>query len=301
MQKFTTAHHSTLFLFTEGDTLSNHKKIIREHFICPICRCPMEATEDGKSVKCSGDNPKNKRHSFDFSADGYLSFGATGGDSKEAVAARRAFLRSTPHYKLAAEAIYHTVKRYVPNCKLLVDAGCGEGYYTSMLADLSENTVAFDLSKFACSAGAKQARRDEKQGLLFATASVFELPLADGCADAVTNIFAPCAEEEYNRVLKDGGYLFVVGAGKNHLMGLKRVMYEDVYENGPRADLPKNMEHVECVTSHYAMNISGKENIAALFSMTPYYWRTSEADKQKLASLDSLETEIEFEINVYKK
>jgi len=55
------------------------------------------------------------------------------------------------------------------------------------------------------------------------------------------------------------------------------------------------------VISHYEMNISGKENIAALFSMTPYYWRTSEADKQKLASLDSLETEIEFEINVYKK
>jgi len=281
--------------------LNNHENIIREHFICPICRCPVEVTADGKSVKCSGDNPKNKRHSFDFSADGYLSFGATGGDSKEAVAARRSFLRSTPNYKLAAESIYHTVKHYVPECKLLVDAGCGEGYYTSMLADLSESTVGFDLSKFACSAGAKQARRDEKQGLLFATASVFELPLADGCADAVTNIFAPCAEEEYNRVLKDGGYLFVVGAGKNHLMGLKRVMYEDVYENGPRADLPKNMEHVECVISHYEMNISGKENIAALFSMTPYYWRTSEADKQKLASIESLETEIEFEINVYKK
>lgn len=281
--------------------MNNHEKIIREHFICPICRCPMEVTEDGKSVKCSGENLKNKRHSFDFSADGYLSFGATGGDSKEAVAARKAFLRSTPHYKLAAEAIRFTVKRYVPNCKLLVDAGCGEGYYTSMLADLSESTVGFDLSKFACSAGAKQARRDEKQGLLFATASVFELPIKDGCADAVTNIFAPCAEEEYKRILRDGGYLFVVGAGKEHLMGLKKAIYDDVYENGQRADLPKNMEQVDCVIAHYSMNISGKENIAALFSMTPYYWRTSEADKQKLARVESLETDIEFEINVYKK
>jgi len=281
--------------------LKNHEKIIREHFICPICRCSMAVTDDGKSVKCSGENPKNKRHSFDFSADGYLSFGVTGGDSKEAVAARRSFLRSTPNYKLAAEAIFHTVKRYVPDCKLLVDAGCGEGYYTSILADMSESTVGFDLSKFACSAGAKQAKKDGKNDLLLATASVFELPLADGCADAVTNIFAPCAEEEYNRVLKDGGYLFVVGAGKEHLMGLKKAIYDDVYENGQRADLPKNMEHIDCVISHYSMNISGRENIAALFSMTPYYWRTSEADKQKLASLESLETEIEFEINVYKK
>lgn len=281
--------------------MSNHENIIREHFICPICLCPMGMTDDGKSVKCSGDNPKNKRHSFDFSADGYLSFGATGGDSKEAVSARRLFLRSTPNYKLAAEKICSTVKRYVPNCKLLVDAGCGEGYYTSMLSDLSESTTGFDLSKFACSAGAKQAKRDGKQGLLFATASVFELPLGDNCADAVTNIFAPCAEEEYKRVLKDGGYLFVVGAGKNHLMGLKRVMYENPYENGPRADLPKNMKHEECLTVNYSINVSGKENIAALFSMTPYYWRTSEVDKQKLLSLAELETEIEFEINVYKK
>ena len=230
-----------------------------------------------------------------------MSFGATGGDSKEAVAARRMFLRSTPYYRLAAEAIRNTVKTYVPECKLRVDAGCGEGYYTSILAELSEQTVGFDLSKFACSAGAKQAKRDGQQGLLFATASVFELPLSDGCADALTNVFAPCAEEEYSRVLKNGGYLFVVGAGKNHLMGLKRAMYENLYENGPRADLPKGMERIDCVTSHYSMNIVGKENIAALFSMTPYYWRTSEADKQKLLSLTELETDIEFEINVYKK
>ena len=281
--------------------MNNHENIIRDYFICPICRCPMEMTEDRKSVKCSGENPKNKRHSFDFSADGYLSFGATGGDSKEAVAARRSFLRSTPYYKLAAETIRSTVERYVPDCKLLVDAGCGEGYYTSLLSEVSEITVGFDLSKFACSAGAKQAKRDDKQGLIFATSSVFELPIKDNCADALATIFAPCAEEEYKRILRDGGYLFVVGAGKNHLMGLKRAMYESLYENGPRADLPKNMEHVECVISNYSMNINGKENIAALFSMTPYYWRTSEADKQKLASLESLETEIEFEINVYRK
>ena len=41
----------------------------------------------------------------------------------------------------------------------------------------------------------------------YAVASVFELPVRDGCADGVLNIFAPCAEEEYCRVLKDGGVL----------------------------------------------------------------------------------------------
>ena len=140
-----------------------------------------------------------------------------------------------------------------------------------------------------------------KAGLLFATASVFELPLQDGCADAITNIFAPCAEEEYKRILKSGGYLFVVGAGREHLMGLKKAIYDDVYENGERADLPKSMEKVDCISTHYSVEIQGKENIAALFSMTPYYWRTSEGDKEKLAALESLVTDIDFEINVYRK
>lgn len=276
------------------------KDFIREILKCPVCGDKMTVTDDGKSVKCDGLNPKNKRHSFDFSSDGYLSFGVTGGDSKEAVAARRAFL-STGAYEPAALPIRDTVKRYVPDCRLLVDAGCGEGYYTSMLSEMSENTVGFDLSKFACATGAKQAKRDGKSNLLFATASVFELPLQDGCADAVTNIFAPCAEEEYKRILKPGGYLFVVGAGREHLMGLKKAIYDDVYENGQRADLPKNMEKVDCISARYSVEIRGKEKIAALFSMTPYYWRTSEGDKEKLAALESLVTDIEFEINVYKK
>lgn len=275
--------------------------IIGSIFKCPVCGCPLAVTGDGKSAKCEGVNPKNKIHSYDFSADGYLSFGVTGGDSKAAVAARRAFLRDTRSYELAAMALRDAVKRYLPECYALVDAGCGEGYYTSILSDVSEITVGFDLSKFACSAAAKQAKRDGKDNLTFATASVFELPLKDGCADAVTNIFAPCAEEEYSRVLRDGGYLFVVGAGKNHLMGLKKAIYDDVYENGERADLPKNMKHIATEVTSYETEVEGKDNIAALFSMTPYYWRTSEADREKLSSLESLKTQIEFEINIYRK
>ena len=275
--------------------------IISSLFKCPVCGGALAVTVDGKSAKCDGINAKNKIHSFDFSADGYLSFGVTGGDSKAAVAARKSFLRDTLAYERAAMAIRDAVRKFLPDCRVLVDAGCGEGYYTSMLSNVSESAVGFDLSKFACSVAARQARRDGKDNLIFATASVFELPLRDGCADAITNIFAPCAEDEYARVLRDGGYLFVVGAGKEHLMGLKKAIYDDVYENGQRADLPKNMKHIACETISYEIEIVGKENIEALFSMTPYYWRTSEADREKLAALNSLKTEIEFEINIYRK
>jgi hypothetical protein len=38
-----------------------------------------------------------------------------------------------------------------------------------------------------------------------------------------------------------------------------------------------------------------------LFSMTPYYWRTSEHDRAKLESLDTLKTTVDFDIYIYQK
>jgi hypothetical protein len=35
--------------------------------------------------------------------------------------------------------------------------------------------------------------------------------------------------------------------------------------------------------------------------MTPYYWRTSEADREKLDPLDELTTEVDFDIYLYRK
>ncbi len=276
--------------------MDNNKKVI-DVLICPVCKSDMYASDDGRSAFCRG----IKKHCFDFSSDGYLSFPqSSGGDSKAAVAARRNFL-ARDYYLPAVTAVCEIVKKYVPNNAILIDAGCGEGYYTSKLSDLADVTVGFDLSKFACAAAAKSARREGKQGLLYSTASVFSLPVKDSVADAVVNIFAPCAEEEYSRILRDGGYLFVIGAGKDHLMGLKRAIYDEAYENGERADLPKAMIMVERRTVRFEIEVEGKDDIAALFSMTPYYWRTSESDKEKLMCLDKLTTEIEFEISVYKK
>lgn len=275
-----------------------HCEIISKIIKCPVCGSDAAVTEDKKSVRCRGEK---KSHCFDFSADGYLSFpGNVGGDSKAAVRARRDFL-NCDYYLTQANAIADAVRKNISGHGVIIDAGCGEGYYTSKLSDLADMTVGFDLSKFACSAAAKEATHKGKSNLLYSTASVFSLPVKDKAADAVVNIFAPCAEEEYSRILSDDGILVVVGAGKDHLMGLKKVIYDNVYENGERADMPKNMRLVEKIVSRSEIVVEGKENIEALFSMTPYYWRTSEKDKEKLEALDTLSTEIEFEISVYKK
>ena len=278
--------------------MTDRRKIIENIIRCPICSEALFVTHDGKSALCRGVG----RHCFDFSKDGYLSLVSQGGggDSKEAVTARRRFLEKD-YYLEQADAICQTVKKYIPPSSVIIDAGCGEGYYTSKLVKCADQVIGFDLSKFACAAAAKYAKKEGICNLLYATASVFELPVKDGGADAIVNIFAPCAEEEYMRALKDGGYCFIVGAGREHLMGLKELLYDNVYENGERRDLPTRMEHVERLICTREITVQGREDIEALFSMTPYYWRTSISDKAKLEAVDTLTTTVEFEINVYKK
>ena len=271
--------------------------ILKTIIKCPVCSSDVYESENKKSLFCTG----QRRHCFDFSADGYVSLSTQGaGDSKQAIAARRAFL-SGDYYLPLAEKICEVASKHVGKDSVILDAGCGEGYYTNKIAEKFGFALGFDLSKFGVGAGSKFARREGITNTFYATGSVFELPVKDSSVDCVVNIFAPCAESEYMRVLRDGGVLIVVGAGKNHLMGLKRVLYESTYENKERADLPINTEMIERLTLKYEIEVNGQSDVDNLFSMTPYYWRTSEADKEKLLGVECLKTEVEFEIYVYKK
>ena len=277
--------------------MTGRDEIISKIIKCPVCSEGVYVSEDGKSLFCCG----ARRHCFDFSADGYINLSRQGtGDSKEAINARRLFL-SGDYYLPIAQKICETVKKYIPTDATLLDAGCGEGYYTNKLAENFGAVLGFDLSKFGVSAAARSAKRQGLENTFYSTGSVFELPVRDSSVDCVVNIFAPCAEDEYMRVLREGGVLVVVGAGKNHLMGLKTVLYDTTYENGDRADLPTKIALTEHLTESFEIEVCGRDRIDSLFSMTPYYWRTSEADKDKLRKIDTLKTEVEFEIYVYRK
>jgi 23S rRNA (guanine745-N1)-methyltransferase len=182
-----------------------------------------------------------------------------------------------------------------------VDAGCGEGYYSNRVAAAAEADVCgFDLSEFAVMAASKAAKRNNINAM-FAVAGIFDMPLKDECADMVINLFAPCAEEEFKRVLKDGGILFVVGAGTDHLFGLKKAVYDEPYKNDPRNDLPVTMKHIGSHKVRFDITLSEREDRMALFAMTPYYYRTSRGDMEKLENAEGLVTEVEFDIEVYKK
>ncbi len=259
----------------------------------------MAVSDDSRSLVCLGEG---KRHSFDFSSKGYVNLaraqGSTG-DSKQAVRSRSDFLNKG-YYAPVAKTLVELLKKHVSS-GFVIDAGCGEGYYTEQIAQSSYECAGVDLSKFAVDSLASRLRCKTNDRAFAAVASIFDMPFRDLCADAIVSIFAPCAEDEMYRVLSDNGVLIVVSAGKEHLMGLKKAIYKTSYENDVRADMPKGLEKIDFKSLSYVVELETNEDILNLFSMTPYYWRTSREDSQKLVGLEKLTTEIDINFTVYKK
>ncbi len=258
---------------------------------CPFCKAAL--SKEGGSYYCSG----TRRHCFDIAKSGYVtltrSSGASG-DDINMVRSRTAFL-DKGYYLPFGEAVADSVE----GCSFVVDAGCGDGYYSNLIASRGATVYGFDLSKYACDRASKRSRT-EGNNAFFGVCGVFDMPLSDGCADAVVNLFAPIAEREYFRVLKPGGILVVGAAGRRHLFELKAAVYDTPYENEGRRDLPSGFAELAGKKVKYTFKCAG-EDLKTLFMMTPYAFKTSVSDMAKLDKLSELEVTADFDIFIYKK
>lgn len=269
-----------------------------ENLICPICKNPLFSAE--RSFKCENG------HSYDLSKSGYINLlspgkknNAKAGDSKEMINARALFFSSDCYGKIN-EYLCSIVKELRP--VLTVDAGCGEGYYTHAIAKhASVYSIGFDMSKYGCEHGARLAKREGLSNILYSVSNIFDMPILDGCADAVISMFAPVADREFFRVLKSGGYLIIGAAGRKHLYGLKSAIYDEVYLNEPSAHEYAGFELIRHESLKYQTQVEGNDLINALFMMTPYYHRTTLSDKEKLKALTLVNTDIEVDFFIMRK
>ncbi|MGN1339604.1 MAG: methyltransferase domain-containing protein [Oscillospiraceae bacterium] len=283
--------------------------------ICPVCgeknvHTPLLLT-DGKTLRC----PKN--HSFDISAKGYVNLLLTQhknvkdpGDSKEMVAARRLFLDSGAYSGLRDELCACAAK-YSADMRepLLLDCGCGEGYYTvgmyEAIAHDGGRVVGVDISKNALAAAHSRINAGGvKRDIFCAAASVFRLPFEDCSFDMAAVIFAPFQREELLRVMKPGGVVITAIPGERHLFGLKSLLYDQPRLNEVKPyDVP-GMELLEKREVHGELRLTSQEMLNALFTMTPYYYKTSPHDSDRLygwfGTSDIFETEIDFQILCYR-
>ena len=103
------------------------------------------------------------------------------------------------------------------------------------------------------------------------------------------------------RLLKPGGRLFVVVPGRRHLFGLKQAVYDTPYENDEALPQTASLRLLGTQKAAGRITLACREDIEAVFRMTPYYYTTSPADRKKLEAYETLETEIEFVIAEYQK
>ena len=177
---------------------------------CPVCRHRLHPA--GPALRCPSG------HSFDIARQGYvdLTAGRTAhdGDTADMVAAR-AELLARGYFDAVAGAIRATVlTRY----KKIIEVGAGTGHYLASLLDADGAAVglAVDVSKAALRRAARAHPR-----MAAVRADVWRgLPIADGAADLVLDVFAPRSGAEFARILAPGGAVLVVTPEPGHLAEL---------------------------------------------------------------------------------
>lgn len=258
--------------------------------VCPVCGLPLVFQE--KLVFCSAG------HKFDLAREGYVNLlrssksGDRIGDDKLSARSRRDFLNKG-YYAPLKDAL---IQLFQNKSGTLMDICCGEGYYTSAIGNNTALQVyGFDISKEMVRLAAKRG------GGTYFVANMASIPVLDASMDYCTHLFAPFNELEFSRILKPGGRLYTVIPGTHHLFGLKQALYDTPYLNDEKLPDTQTLRLLETNKVSAHITLAAKEDIDAVFRMTPYYFHTSQADKEKLAKHSSLETPIEFVIVTYEK
>src|SRR3954447_15309810 len=224
---------------------------------CPNCGSPL---------------PCVNGHRFDVARQGYLSLlggKAVRGDTAAMVAAREAFL-GAGHFAPIRDALAVTDG-------LVVELGAGTAYY--LAATLGDGYgIALDSSKPAL----KRAARAHPRIAAVARDVWAGIPVQDGAADLVLDVFAPRNGPEIARVLKPDGTLLVVTPTADHLCELRSTL--GLLDIDPRKgerlqSLP--LDHVAHDRLEFTMTLTHAD-VAALVGMGPSAHHVRELDLARL-------------------
>ncbi|HBI63994.1 MAG TPA: methyltransferase [Clostridiales bacterium] len=262
--------------------------------ICPHCGAPLE--QAGQALRC------RNGHSYDIARSGYCNLlqsarsGEHTGDSREMVMARRQFLDRGYYEPLAQALCAQTVRLTQDRAAVrLVDAGCGEGYYTRRIADALHaagkqlTAVGIDISKAATQYAAKRDHHTR-----YVTGSAYHMPIAGGCVDVLCSIFAPTPAQEFRRVLAPDGAVLCAVPGEEHLWELKCAVYDTPYRNREDKYHLDGFRLADRQKLTYAAHMDDPSDVQTLFAMTPYAHRTPRRGLERLHALRGLDVTLSF-------
>ena len=264
------------------------------NLLCPICG--LELNTEGKRYVCA------QNHSYDLARQGYVNLltvqqkhSLNPGDTREQVLSRREFLEAGYYAPIAGTLIDTAIALEISG--QILDVGCGEGYYSSRLADaLGAPLTGLDISKEAVRCAA--AKYKGKQWLC---ATAAHIPVENESVSLLTSLFALTLPEEFHRILKPGGYYFQVLAAEDHLLGLKSIIYDrlNFKEKDTVPTLP-GFELVKSIPIRFDFTVEGRQ-VQNLFSMTPHVFRIGKDGAERLRKTERLTDTASCVLNVYRR
>jgi 23S rRNA (guanine745-N1)-methyltransferase len=271
--------------------------------LCPVCGADL--AEGDRALRCDAG------HAFDIARQGYVNLlpgDARPGtaDTPEMARARDAFLGAghfDPLMRTLGERVREAVDDLLGTGSHVLDAGAGTGHYLAAVLDRLPGTsgIALDLSKHAL----RRAARIHPRIGAVAWDVWRRLPLRDGSAAAVLNVFAPRNGPEFRRVLARNGALIVVTPTARHLhtlIGPLGLLSVDERKSeridgtlGPDFDL----EARECHDMEMSLN---HEEIETLVGMGPSAWHVpGEVLRERLSALPApVRVPASFTISVFR-
>ena len=269
-------------------------------FLCPQCQQPL--TEEPQRWHC------RNQHSYDKAKQGYCNLllaqnkrSKMPGDSSEMVQARKRFL-SQGHYQPIAHQAAQWLQTVATdhNSLSVLDAGCGEGYYTHYLhqhllnQSCTTDIAGIDISKFAVKAAAGR-----NKDITWFVANSAHLPVPQHSVDVLLSLFSPIPKQAFKQALKPDGYLFIASTAKDHLIELREKLYDRIKQEvlNPELALAPEFQVINKANCRYAISLDKPQDILDILAMTPHYWRASPEKKAALATLQAIDLTID--INLY--
>lgn len=259
--------------------LASRLEPLLSRLCCP--RCQSAFSLENNSLVC------HERHCFDLSRKGYVNLAPAHDQEAEKYSAQLFESRRLVFEHGFYEPVLQTVADLLPRDKpfLLLDAGCGEGYYARDLAQqfpLSE-VLGVDLSRDAITAAARTQSRAN-----WMVADLKHLPLQTGSADVLLDVLTPADYQEFSRVLAKDGLLIKVIPGRDYLCEVRKAVAPWL-RSGADYDNTRVLEHLKenaSIQSEHEIRITRPltpEESHAFLRMTPMTFSVAEDALQTLS------------------
>lgn len=276
---------------------------------CPIDGLPL--TLAGRTFACE------RRHAYDLSRHGHVNLlpvqfkpSRSPGDDAAMVAARRRVLDAGLFDPLAdalAERVAECAATVSDEAPLLVDAGCGEGFYTHRMAErlaARESTRAVRVLGSDISAPAVLAAVKRHRDLGWCVANNTRLPLLSGRVGVITSLFGFETWAPWSALQGDGRWVVVVRAGPRHLIELREAIYARVRVHEVPSDaaaIEAGYERIDERRIVFANEGVTGERLADVLAMTPHAHRVGGPGRGEIADAPAGDLTVDAVLRVYRR